>query len=179
VRRPPCPKRLGLSATVSVTRRSPGISRVGREGFEPSTLALRGAPGSADPKPPSDHYDIWVINADGTDLTNVTDSPRQLEDYPTWSPSGRFLAFESRNRNTVRSLEVHTIRVDGTHRRNVSRASGRDEGPHWSPDGRSIVFSSIRDGRMDIWLTTATGKTPSNLTSHPEGSQNWWPQWSP
>jgi TolB protein len=127
----------------------------------------------------SDNADIWIINADGTALTNLTDSQSQLEDHPTWSPSGRYLAFESRNRNTVRSLEVHTIRIDGTHRRNVSRSPRQDSSPDWSPDGRTIAFSSIRDGNIDVWVVTATGKAPRNLTNEQQGSQNWLPQWSP
>jgi hypothetical protein len=33
-------------------------------------------------------YDIWVVNADGTGLTNLTNTPDIMELDPTWSPTG-------------------------------------------------------------------------------------------
>ena len=38
------------------------------------------------------NHDIWVMNADGSNLTNLTNHPAR-DRYPIWSPSGKQLTF--------------------------------------------------------------------------------------
>jgi dipeptidyl aminopeptidase/acylaminoacyl peptidase len=45
-----------------------------------------------------------------------------------------------------------------------ARAAGY---PHWSPDGERIVFHSNFDGQWEIYMVSAAGGKPRNLTSHP------------
>jgi dipeptidyl aminopeptidase/acylaminoacyl peptidase len=43
---------------------------------------------------PGEHLnDIWVMDADGTNQTNLTNTPDVGESQPTWEPSGAQLAF--------------------------------------------------------------------------------------
>src|SRR5438132_1308698 len=39
--------------------------------------------------------------------------------------------------------------------------------PDWSPDGRKIAFMSTRDGRPEIYVMDADGRSVANLTRHP------------
>ena len=43
----------------------------------------------------TDNWDIFIIQADGSGLTQLTDFPGVAAD-PDWSPDGRMIAFRSR-----------------------------------------------------------------------------------
>ncbi len=58
----------------------------------------------------------------------------------------------------------------------VSRAS--EEFPEYSPDGRSLAFISTRDGSSQIWLASANGDSPRQLT-HLAAYIVGFPRWSP
>ena len=38
-------------------------------------------------------YDVYVMNVDGTGVSNVTDNGRESEQFPAWSADGRHLVF--------------------------------------------------------------------------------------
>lgn len=53
-----------------------------------------------------DHYnviaaEIFVVNADGSGMTQITDTPDVVEDYPTWSPDGMRIAYSTVNAGQI------------------------------------------------------------------------------
>lgn len=53
-----------------------------------------------------DHYtviaaEIFVVNADGSGFTQITDTPDVVEDYPTWSPDGMRIAYSTVNTGQI------------------------------------------------------------------------------
>lgn len=123
------------------------------------------------------NWEISVMNANGSDQRPVTRTPRSNDTFPRWSPGGRKILFLSRTNR--RSSAVHTVNPDGRGRRNLTRGSTANHEPEWSPDGRSIVFASAREGNWNIFVITATGRNPTNLTRSPKKTQNTSPSWSP
>ena len=93
------------------------------------------------------------MNADGSDQTNVSDTPG-IDDAPAWSPDGGRILFES-NRDGDR--EIYRMNADGSGQANLTGNSGQDHEPSWSPDGQRIAFRSDRDGNDEIYTMTQSG----------------------
>jgi eukaryotic-like serine/threonine-protein kinase len=58
-------------------------------------------------------------------------------------------------------------------------SSRRDDSAFYSPDGSHIAFISNRTGPLEIWISTADGKDPAQLTVDPDWAEIGDPQWSP
>ncbi|HKJ27369.1 MAG TPA: protein kinase, partial [Anaerolineales bacterium] len=79
--------------------------------------------------------DIWVMGADGSDQTNLTQFPSGDED-PTWSPDGSKIVWISRRFGGTRQLMI--MNADGSE---PVRLSGEWEeyNPTFSPDGDTLL----------------------------------------
>ena len=80
------------------------------------------------------NMDIFVMDADGSNLVNITQSPNR-DSSPAWSPDGRQIAFDSL-RNGHRQYELFIMNADGTNRRKVYDRLGFPPYPYgyfWSP----------------------------------------------
>jgi Tol biopolymer transport system component len=102
--------------------------------------------------------DIYVMDADGSDVIRLTDD-HAGEFMARWSPDGGRIAFVREGDPTAGIYEaVYTMRPDGTDVRRVSSASGgSDFWPSWSPDGTQLAFSAIRNEDWGIWIVNADG----------------------
>lgn len=60
--------------------------------------------------------------------------------------------------------DVFSARPDGSDLRRLTDNPGYDAEPTISPDGRSIVFTSLRDGDLDIYVMDADGGNVRRLT---------------
>jgi serine/threonine protein kinase len=117
--------------------------------------------------------EIYVINADGSEQTNVTTS--NGSDYsPVWSPDGKKIAFVSERDGNP---EIYVMNPDGSEQINLSNNSQSDAWPAWSPDGKKIAFRSTRDGDSEIYLMNTDGSGQIAL-SHNSNS-DFSPFWSP
>ena len=122
--------------------------------------------------------DIFVVNPDGTNLTNLTQTKSPNDSTPRFSPDGRTIVFESHTGGPGQR-EIHLVNAGGRRHVNLTRSTAQDREPAWTQDGR-ILFVSNRDGNRDVYVMTATGAGVINLTNTPIGSgYNAQPAWSP
>jgi Tol biopolymer transport system component len=140
----------------------------------------------------SDDREIYRMDADGTNETQLTDTTSVSSDeQPSISPDGTKIAFASnRHWDTtgVDQLDIYVMNADGTGqpRRLTFDAAAtypldtQSQNPAWSPDGTRIAYESTRglEGKGEIFVTNADGSgEPINVSNDPSWDTD--PAWSP
>jgi len=130
-----------------------------------------------------DNEEIYVMNADRTALTDLTNHPAG-DRWPAWSPDGRQIAFCS-DRDGQDGMYV--MNADGSNPHRLTDAIKTCGNPHvtglyWSPDNKWIATSYSPNGTspdtpLDVYLIKTDGSQVINLTNHP--AMDWGLSWSP
>jgi len=113
--------------------------------------------------------EIYVMNADGTGTTRVTNDPL-TDGRPTFTADGQALVFHSPRAGGKQ--QIWAVNVDGT----GGGAGGltqltRDSvnaSPSVSPDGQTIAYVSTRNKDSDIWLMARDGSNQRQFTRSPQ-----------
>lgn len=134
--------------------------------------------------------DIWVMNADGSGQTQLTDTG--LDSDPSWSPDGAKVVFRRDGSCPVVEVttagadtdpfgesDIYVMNADGTSPDNLNPDDECffDKEPVWAPDGTRIAFSSSRDGASHIFLMNPDGSTLDNVSGDNRSDEG--PDWSP
>ena len=97
---------------------------------------------------PDPNFDIYVVEADGSDLTRLT-SHSANDEFPVWSPFGNRIAFHS---DRAGNRDIYVMDANGGNLTRLTEHAADDEFPVWSPDGSRIAFVSFRDGHKEIYV---------------------------
>jgi TolB protein len=128
---------------------------------------------------------IYTVKPDGTGQTQLT-SGSASDDWPSWSPNGRKIAFDSHRNATGQcgfgcNIELYVMNADGTAQTRLTNEPEVDTSPAWSPDGTKLVFgrwsctpSMTCTGGVHAMNADGTGISP--LTNQwQDGIADWQP----
>jgi Tol biopolymer transport system component len=94
-------------------------------------------------------YDLADQQLTALDIDQTLD-----ENYPTWSPDGKWIAMVRRELGTdarVREDQIWLMRPDGSEAHPVTRAQDVFHGqPVWSPDGRYLLYDVRSASSSDV-----------------------------
>jgi TolB protein len=150
--------------------------------------------------PDCGYDEVFVVNADGTHLRQLTRNAHGqvcgsggfCNGSPAWSPDGRRIAFTRASGpvvdDLIENVGIFIMNADGSGIRQVTQkvrpSLGEDSDPQWSPDGRKIVFQrrNVRtaapaDG-VALWIVELASRREHQVTPDALRAGDT-PDWSP
>lgn len=122
-----------------------------------------------------ENAEIYVANADGSNLTKVTDTKFFLNTSPCWSPDSKRIAFVS---NRAGNPQIYVMGADGSGQKRLTFQGNYNTTPSWSPRGDLIAFTA-RDERnaFDLFTINVETNKVTRLTQDAAGNEE--PAFSP
>ncbi len=122
-----------------------------------------------------ENAEIFVANADGSNITKLTDTKFFLNTSPTWSPDGKRLAFVS---NRAGNPQIYVMGADGAGQKRLTFQGNYNTTPSWSPRGDLVAFTA-RDERnaFDLFTVNVDNAKVTRLTQDAAGNEE--PVFSP
>jgi Tol biopolymer transport system component len=109
--------------------------------------------------------DIFVINADGTNLTQITHDG--LSGVSRWSPDGTHFTFLKQSTRTNRGV-VTTMRTDGSDQKELTTDLWGVFRSGYTPDGGHILWETQEAGFLSVlWIMNSDGTGQKRLTAPP------------
>ncbi|MDQ2947632.1 MAG: hypothetical protein M3Y27_17150, partial [Acidobacteriota bacterium] len=105
---------------------------------------------------------IWLADADGAGLVQLTRGPEDYHGSPRWSPDGRRIAFDARGKDGRWNIKV--VESSGGQSPQLTSGPFTSTAPTWSHDGKWIYFASDRSGRFEIWRMPSEGSSTEQFT---------------
>lgn len=105
---------------------------------------------------------IYVMNADGSELVSISYTVSPWDHRPVWSPDSKKIAFLSYRDGYYK---IYTINADGTGLASLTNNPVDEAEQVWSPDGTKIAFASSQDGNSGIFMIDSDGTNLIRLTN--------------
>lgn len=111
---------------------------------------------------------VWVMNADGSNQTQISHSGVTEDQVPDWSPDGKKIAFAQGSIAGGGGGRIWVMNADGSNPVQLTSGPGDDFGTAWSPDGQRIAFvRNFANGDRSVWTMNADGSDQQRVMPIP------------
>jgi Tol biopolymer transport system component/DNA-binding winged helix-turn-helix (wHTH) protein len=107
--------------------------------------------------------EVWVCDADGSHLLQITSFGGPLTGTPSWSPDGKRIVLDSRASGRP---ELYIVDAQGGKPQLLPTGPNGGSVPFWSHDGEWIYFASEVGGVSQLFKIRPSGSNPIQLTSN-------------
>jgi Tol biopolymer transport system component len=116
---------------------------------------------------------LFTVDLASGQVRQITHGAEWRDESPRWSPDGQFIAFSSNRAHYgpqpeqgTPDFDVYVMRADGSEVRRLTVDPGNDADAAWLPDGQSLVFSSDRASRGDLYRVRLADGHTDRLTTN-------------
>ena len=134
----------------------------------------------------SQQQHLFLMNADGTNIRELTPPINGMDGHPSFSPDGKSIVFRRYERIDDENKEssICVLNLESGQIKKITDFAVND--PSFSPDGKQIVFTTIAVAGGEggnVWIMNADGSDArALLPPAPQGNlavSRWTPKWSP
>ena len=113
---------------------------------------------------PSWAMDIFIMNADGSNVRQLTDVPG-YDGGPFFSADGKKICWRRFTENGLMA-EIMTMDVDGSNQKRLTKIEAMSWAPYFHPSGEYLIFTTNKHGfgNFELYLVSADGGEPVRVT---------------
>src|SRR5687768_16526514 len=117
---------------------------------------------------------IFKLDLAAGRITRLTSNISFRDEGPRWPPDGTRSSFVSNRAHYegpnpeqgTPDLDLYVMGANGANVRRLTRESSNEGDATWTPDGKSLIFSSDRDSRGDLYRLWIDDGRVERLTTH-------------